>query len=124
MTSILVVDDSKFQRETIKNILEEAGYEVIGEAANGEDAIKLALILKPEIITLDNVLPDMFGLDVMDELNDVDFKAKVIMISAVGQEIAQKEAREIGILDYLVKPFTKEALLEKVLKLATMPKPQ
>lgn len=124
MTSILVVDDSKFQRETIKNILEEAGYEVIGEAANGEDAIKLALILKPEIITLDNVLPDMFGLDVMDELNDVDFKAKVIMISAVGQEIAQKEAREIGILDYLVKPFTKEALLEKVLKLATMPKSQ
>lgn len=122
MTSILVVDDSKFQRETIKNILEEAGYDVIGEAANGEDAIKLALILKPEIITLDNVLPDMFGLDVMDELNDVDFKAKVIMISAVGQDLAQREAKEIGILDYLVKPFTKEALLEKVLKLATMPK--
>lgn len=119
MTSILVVDDSKFQRETIKNILEEAGYDVIGEAANGEDAIKLALILKPEIITLDNVLPDMFGLDVMDELNDVDFEAKVIMISAVGQDIAQREAKEIGIQDYLVKPFTKEALLEKVLKLAT-----
>ncbi|UXX81081.1 response regulator [Reichenbachiella carrageenanivorans] len=120
MTTILVVDDSKFQRETIKNVLEEAGYEVIGEAANGEDAIKLALILKPEIITLDNVLPDMFGLDVMDELNDVDFKAKVIMISAVGQDIAQREAKEIGILEYIVKPFEKQDLLDKVLKLATM----
>lgn len=120
MTTVLIVDDSKFQRETIKNILEEAGYDVIGEAANGEDAIKLALILNPEIITLDNVLPDMFGLDVMDELNDVNFQSKVIMISAVGQEIAQKEAKEIGILDYLVKPFTKEDLLKKVLKLATM----
>ncbi|SMD33881.1 two-component system, chemotaxis family, response regulator CheY [Reichenbachiella faecimaris] len=120
MTTVLVVDDSKFQRETIKNILEEGGYEVIGEAANGEDAIKLALILKPEIITLDNVLPDMFGLDVMDELNDVDFKAKVIMISAVGQDIAQREAKEIGILEYIVKPFEKQDLLDKVLKLATM----
>lgn len=120
MTSILVVDDSKFQRETIKNVLEEAGYDVIGEAANGEDAIKLALILKPEIITLDNVLPDMFGLDVMDELNDVDFKAKVIMISAVGQDIAQREAKEIGILEYIVKPFEKQDLLDKVLKLATL----
>jgi two-component system chemotaxis response regulator CheY len=118
MKNILVVDDSKFMRMTIKDTLVEAGYNVVGEAENGETAFKLALILKPDIITLDNVLPDMFGLDVMDLFNEEGLKFKVVMVSAVGQDIAQAEAKDVGIDDYLVKPFTKEDLLQKVGRLA------
>lgn len=121
MKRILVVDDSKFMRVMIKDALVEAGFEIVGEAADGESAFKLAKILNPDVITLDNVLPDMLGLDVMDMINEEeDLNVKVIMISAVGQEIAIKEAMEIGIDDYLVKPFKKEILIAKVSQLAAM----
>lgn len=119
MKNILVVDDSKFMRVQIMDALIEAGYNVIGEAADGDTAFKLAKILKPDIITLDNVLPDMFGLDVMDLFNEEGLKFKVVMISAVGQDIAQKEAKDVGIDDYIVKPFKKEDLLNSVSKLAS-----
>jgi len=113
--TVLIVDDSMFMRATIKNSLQPAGYEVVGEAANGEDAIELALSLKPDIITLDNILPDMIGIDILRILMEEGLvETKIIMVSAVGQDSVIKEGLKIGARDYVVKPFTPATLLEKV----------
>lgn len=102
---ILVVDDSTYIRSTIKATLQDHGYEVIGEAGNGESAIDMALELNPDVITLDNILPDMTGLDVLKTLKKSGHKAFVIMISAVGQQSAVVDAMNNGAKHYLVKPF-------------------
>ncbi len=109
---VLVVDDSTYIRSTLKSLLQDQGYEVVGEAKNGEMAIDLATELKPEVITLDNILPDMSGIDVLKALKRGKIKANVIMISAVGQQSAIVEAKEEGANFYLVKPFDNEELLE------------
>ncbi|MEP0985026.1 response regulator [Ekhidna sp.] len=108
---VLIVDDSTYIRSSLRSLLTENGYEVIGEAKNGEMAIDLALDLKPDVITLDNILPDMTGLDVLKTINTDDFTAKVIMISAVGQLSAIVDAKENGALHYLVKPFNNTELI-------------
>ena len=110
--SVLIVDDSTYIRNTIRNTLEQNGFEVVGEAGNGESAIDLALELKPEIITLDNILPDMTGLDILKTLRKNNLEAFVVMISAVGQQSAQDQARELGASHYLVKPFDHNKLVE------------
>lgn len=108
---ILVVDDSTYIRSTIKTTLSDNGYEVIGEAGSGEAAIDLILELKPDVITLDNILPDMTGLDVMKAINVSSHNPYVIMISAVGQESAVVEATGLGVKHYLVKPFDHNELI-------------
>jgi len=108
---VLVVDDSTYIRSTIKSTLEDNEYAVVGEAANGESAIDLALELKPDVITLDNILPDMTGIDVLNVLKSHDHKSIVIMISAVGQESAIQEAVSLGVEHYLVKPFDHNELI-------------
>lgn len=112
---VLVVDDSLFMRSMIIEALSGAGYEIIGDAADGESAIEMALELKPDIITMDNVLPDMIGLDIIRILKEEEkLEAKFIVISAVGQEKAINEGMQLGILDYIIKPFTSEDLVAKV----------
>ncbi len=108
---VLIVDDSTYIRSTLRTLLEENGYEVVGEAKNGEMAIDLALELKPDVITLDNILPDMTGLDVLKTLNTDDFGSFVIMISAVGQQSAIVDAMTNGAKHYLVKPFDNNELI-------------
>ena len=105
---ILIVDDSSYIRATLRATLEEKGYEVIGAAKDGETAIDLALELTPDVITLDNILPDMAGLDVLKALNERGVKSKVIMISAVGQQSAITEVLDNGAKNYLVKPSQRE----------------
>lgn len=102
---VLIVDDSTYIRSTIKATLQDHGYEIVGEAGNGESAIDMALDLNPDVITLDNILPDMTGIDVLKTLKKSDHKADVIMISAVGQESAVVDAMSSGAKHYLVKPF-------------------
>ncbi|MEO9871840.1 response regulator [Ekhidna sp.] len=108
---ILIVDDSTYIRSSLKTLLEQHGYNVVGEAKNGEMAIDLTMELKPDVITLDNILPDMTGLDVLKTINTNDFDLYVIMISAVGQQSAIVEAKENGAKHYLVKPFDNSELL-------------
>lgn len=113
--SVLIVDDSMYMRTMIKDALTEAGYEVIGEAANGESAIDQAMELNPDLITLDNILPDMIGIDILRVLKgEENLKAKIVMISAVGQESVVNEGLEIGAEDYIVKPFTTEQLIAAI----------
>ena len=82
---VLVVDDSLYMRSIITDSLTSAGYEVIAQAANGEDAIDLALEHKPDLITLDNILPDMLGIDILRVLKiDEKLESKIVMVSAVG----------------------------------------
>jgi two-component system, chemotaxis family, chemotaxis protein CheY len=115
---VLVVDDSLYMRMLIKETLSNAGYEIVGMAANGESAIDMARELSPEIITLDNILPDMMGLDVLKAIKQDQHPAKVVLISAVGQQSVVDEAHKLGALDYIVKPFTKDQLIEVVNKMA------
>lgn len=116
--TVLIVDDSMYMRTLIKDALEEAGYDVLGEAANGESAIDQAMELNPDLITLDNILPDMIGIDILKVIKGEEaLKSKVIMISAVGQDSVVQEGLSIGAEDYIVKPFTSEQLIESVSKI-------
>jgi two-component system chemotaxis response regulator CheY len=114
MKNVLIVDDSLYMRTVIKDALEQAGYRIIGQAANGEEAIDLAFDLQPDIITLDNILPDMIGTDILKVYTEEGLPAKVIMISAVGQESVIHEGLNLGAKAYIVKPFTSEQLLQAV----------
>ncbi len=111
---ILIVDDSFYMRTMLKNMLTDAGYEVVGEAANGAQALEMAASTSPDLITLDVILPDNTGLDVLKSLRQSQPSAKVVMCSAVGQEVIVTEAIENGALAYIVKPFSEEKVLEIV----------
>ena len=111
---ILIVDDSFYMRTMLKNMLTDAGYEVVGEAANGAQALEMAAATSPDLITLDVILPDNTGLDVLKSLRQLQPSAKVVMCSAVGQEVIVTEAIENGALAYIVKPFSEEKVLEIV----------
>lgn len=111
---VLIVDDSLYMRTLIKDALLGAGYEVVGMAANGESAIDMAFELQPDIITLDNILPDMLGIDVLKVLKEEEIRSKIVMISAVGQQSVVDEGVRLGASDYIVKPFTTEQLISVV----------
>lgn len=112
--SVLIVDDSRYMRTIIKDALLQSGFHVVGEAANGEQAIDLAFELKPAIITLDNILPDMIGTDVLKVLREEGLQSKVIIVSAVGQESVIQEGIALGAKAYIVKPFTTEHLVATI----------
>jgi two-component system chemotaxis response regulator CheY len=119
MKRVLIVDDSMFMRQAIKTTLQKSGrYEVIGEAGTGDEGIELSLELRPDVITLDNVLPDMMGMDIIKELRKEMVDAKILMVSAVGQKNIIDEAMANGADDYIVKPFSNEDLLKRIDKLA------
>lgn len=115
--TVLVVDDSLYMRTMIADALETAGFEIVGKAENGEQAIDLALELTPDLITLDNILPDMIGTDILRVLKEEEkIESKVIMISAVGQEYVIQEGMSLGASDYIVKPFTIEGIVDSAKK--------
>jgi two-component system chemotaxis response regulator CheY len=103
-------------RTLIKDALEVGGYKVIGQAANGEEAIDLAFELQPDFITLDNILPDMIGIDILKVYQEEGLKSKVVMISAVGQESVVNEGLRLGAKAYIIKPFTSEQLIDAISK--------
>jgi two-component system chemotaxis response regulator CheY len=114
--SVLIVDDSLYMRTLIKEALESGGYDVVGQAANGEEGIDLAFELQPDLITLDNILPDMIGTDILKVYQQEGLKSKVVMISAVGQESVVNEGLRLGAKAYIVKPFTKDQLVDALAK--------
>ncbi|MEJ8802461.1 response regulator [Pontibacter sp. H249] len=116
MKRILIVDDSFYMRTMLKNMLTDAGYEVVGEAPNGQTALELAKETNPDLITLDVILPDNTGLDVLKGIKKDQPDMKVVIVSAVGQEVIVNEALEYGALSYIVKPFSEEKVLEVVSK--------
>lgn len=112
--SVLIVDDSYYMRTMLKNLLSDAGYNVVGEAPTGEDALKLLKSANPDLVTLDVILPDTTGLEVLKQLKKESPNTKVVMVSAMGQEMVVNEAIQNGAQAYLVKPFNDEKVLEVV----------
>jgi two-component system chemotaxis response regulator CheY len=110
--SVLIVDDSLYMRTLIKDALEVGGFSIVGQAANGEEAIDLAFELQPDFITLDNILPDMIGTDILKVYKEEGLRSKIVMISAVGQESVVNEGLRLGAKAYVVKPFTPEQLVD------------
>ena len=102
---ILIVDDAQFMRHILKKVLVEAGFEVVGEATNGEEAVALYQTLKPDLVTLDVVMPKLNGLEALHQIREADPNAKVVMVSAIDQRDSLLEAIRAGALDYIVKPF-------------------
>ena len=114
--SVLIVDDSLYMRSLIKDALESHGYHVVGQAANGEEAIDFALDLQPDFITLDNTLPDMNGTDILKVYKDEGLRSKVVIISSAGQESVVNESLRLGAKAYIVKPFSNGQLVEALTK--------
>lgn len=116
MANIVVVDDALFMRVMLKNILEQAGHTVVGEAANGAEAIKEYTLKKPDIMLMDITMPVMDGLEGLRGLKVTEPDAKVIMCSAMGQKSMVIDALKYGAKDFIVKPFQEERVLEAISK--------
>lgn len=120
MKKVLIVDDAAFIRLTIKTMLEKNGFEVAGEAENGIAGVKKYQELKPDLVTMDITMPDMTGIEALKEIIKLDPKAKVIMLSAMGQEAMVREAVLSGAVSFIVKPFKEEQLITTLNKVAGM----
>ena len=113
---ILVVDDASFVRMALGQILMEDGHEIVGEAADGVEAIEKYKLLRPDLVTMDITMPVMGGIDSLKGIIQFDPNAKVIMCSAMGQQEFVFQAIEAGALDFIVKPFDKERIKEAIRK--------
>ena len=114
MAKILVVDDAKFLRMTLSNLLRKANHEIIGEGENGKEAIKLYRELQPDLVTMDITMPIMSGLDAVKEIKKEFPAAKVIMCSAMGQQKMVVEAIEAGAKDFIIKPFDEARVIDSI----------
>jgi two-component system chemotaxis response regulator CheY len=104
---MLIVDDALIMRKRIRSIAEEAGWEVVGEATNGVEAIGLFQREAPDLVTLDIVMPKMDGVTTLKQIMAADPKARVVMVSAVDQKTKLRECIQLGAVDFIVKPFEK-----------------
>ncbi len=111
---ILVVDDAIFMRSIIRDIFARQPFVIAGEAENGVEAVRLFKELRPDLTTMDIVMPQMDGITALKEIMGVDPTAKVIMCSALGQETLIAEAIEAGARDFIVKPFQPARVLRVV----------
>lgn len=116
MAKILVVDDAAFMRMMVKDIVTKNGHTVCGEASNGQEAIEKYKETKPDIVTLDITMPVMDGLQAIKEIKKLDANAKVIMCSAMGQQVMVIEAIQNGAKDFIVKPFQADRVVEAINK--------
>jgi two-component system, chemotaxis family, chemotaxis protein CheY len=112
--TVLIVDDVPFVRKTLAQILTDAHYQVVGEAATGTEAVAQYLRLRPDVVTMDVVMPEMSGIDATKKILKHSKDAKVVIISAMGQENLVMEAINVGARDYILKPFTAEDVLKTI----------
>ncbi len=116
MSTVLIADDAAFMRMMIKNILTEAGYDIVGEAENGAVAVAKYQELKPDLTTMDITMPEMDGVAALRRIRETDPAARVVMCSAMGQQTMVIESIQAGARDFIVKPFQPERVLEAVKK--------
>jgi two-component system chemotaxis response regulator CheY len=115
--TVLVCDDAIFMRTMITDILTQAGYNVVGEAESGAQAVEKYRQLKPDMVTMDIVMPDMGGIEAVREICKENPEAKILMCSAMGQQALVVEAIQAGAKDFVVKPFQPSRVLEAVQRL-------
>lgn len=114
---ILICDDAGFMRMVIKNCLEQQGYDIVGEAEDGEQAITMYKILKPDLITMDITMPKISGIEALEQIIRIDSNANVLMCSAMGQQELVIRAIKLGARDFIVKPFEINRLQQAVSKI-------
>ena len=114
MATVLIVDDSRTSRKILKSVLEGAGYEIIGEATNGEEVYLKYKELKPDLVTMDITMPTMDGIESLSLIKHADENAKVIMITAAGQKEKMVEALKRGAEEFITKPFVNEDVLATI----------
>lgn len=113
---ILVVDDAAFMRMLLKDILGNGGFEIAGEATSGAEAVRKYKELQPDLVTMDIMMPDMDGIQAVQEIKALDPNARIIMCSAMGQKEMVVEAIKAGAKDFIIKPFQAERILETLEK--------
>ncbi len=112
MSRVLIVDDAAFMRMAIRKVLEKNGFEVVAEAENGEVGIEQYLQHKPDIVTMDITMPEMSGIDALKEIKKHDVNAKVVIVSAMGQEALVREAIMSGAKSFIVKPYKEDHIIQ------------
>jgi two-component system chemotaxis response regulator CheY len=117
MKRLLVVDDALFMRKLICGVAAEAGWEVVGEAGNGKDSITLYEQLRPDLVTMDLVMPVMGGLEALRQIRSIDPLAKVVVVTALDQKQALMDSIRDGAIDFIVKPFDRQRVLALLNKL-------
>ena len=117
---VLIVDDATFIRNRIRSVIEKIeNAEVVGEASNGDDAITLYKELRPDLVTMDLIMPKSDGIKAIEEIMKIDKKAQIVVVSALGQELTISDALGKGAKEYVKKPFREEdiyRIFERVLK--------
>lgn len=114
MAKILVVDDANFLRMTLSTILKKKQHEIVGEAEDGEEAVRLYQELKPDIVTMDITMPVMNGIEAIKEIMQIDKDALIIVCSAMGQQKVVVEAIELGAKDFIIKPFDENRIFDTI----------
>lgn len=116
MKKVMIVDDAAFMRMMLKDTIVKTGHEVVAEAKDGEEAVRLYKQYKPDLVTMDITMPGMDGIAALKEIRAYDPKAKVIMCSAMGQQLMVVNALRAGAQDFLVKPFLFERVKDSIAK--------
>jgi two-component system chemotaxis response regulator CheY len=117
MKRLLVVDDALFMRKMICGVAAEAGWEVVGEAGDGAEAVVLYDRLRPDLVTMDLVMPVMGGLEALRQIRARDPQAQVVVVTALDQKQALMDSIRDGAIDFIVKPFERQRVLNLLHKL-------
>ncbi len=117
MPTVLIADDAAFMRMMLKDILTKNGFDVVGEAANGLEAVEQYEKLIPDLVTMDITMPQCDGINALKKIMSINPSAKVIMCSAMGQQAMVIESIQAGAKDFIVKPFQPQRVIEAVKKL-------
>lgn len=112
MKNVLIVDDSRTSRRILKDILERAGYNIVGEAINGKEGVETYARLLPDIVTMDITMPEMDGIEALRQIKKDFPDSKVVMITAAGQKDKMMEAVKLGATEFVSKPFVEETVIE------------
>jgi len=112
LTTVLIVDDAAFMRMAIRKVLEKNGFEVVGEAENGEVGVQKYVQFKPDVVTMDITMPEMTGIEALKQIRQMDDNAKVVMVSAMGQEGLVREAIISGAKSFIVKPYKEDHIVQ------------
>lgn len=116
MAKIMIVDDSEFMRNVLRDILKKTNHGEFVEASSGKEALEKYESEKPDLVLLDIIMEEPSGIQVLRTLKKKHPQANIVMVSAVGQEKMIEEAKQLGVIEYVVKPFKEEQIKEAVAK--------
>ena len=114
MAKVMICDDAAFMRMMIKDILTKNGYEIAAEAENGQKAVEKYPEAKPDLVLMDITMPEMDGIEALQKILEIDTNAKVIMITAAGQQSKVLDALKYGAKQFITKPFEKDVVLNSI----------